>query len=166
MTAPQPPNYGVQLIQDGKATPYFLKLLGELCATAASGLEGRVSALEASNVTLVSDITTLGATVTSQGTTIAAHTVHLAALPTSRLVGSTAYNPPNILALGTTTQTVTVTGATLGMAAEASFSLDITGLDMTAYVDSANSVTVVLFNPTALAINIGAGTLKAFAWNP
>ena len=84
----------------------------------------------------------------------------------ARFSGSVAYNPPNILALGTATQAVAVTGAALGMAAEASFSLDITGLVITAYVDSANSVTAVLVNPTAGAINLGAGVLKCFAWNP
>ncbi len=167
MTAPQPPNIAVQLTdQQGRATPYFLKLLGDLCRTAATGLDGRVSALEASNTIVVGDITTLGATVASQGTTLALHTAHLALLPTSRLSGSKAYNPPNLIAAATTTTTVTVTGAALGMAAEASFSLDITGLIMTAYVDSANSVTVVLTNPTLGAIDLANGVLKCFAWNP
>ena len=82
------------------------------------------------------------------------------------LDAETVYDPPNLIALATTTTTIAVTGAALGMAAEASFSLDLAGLVMAAYVDSANSVTVVLFNPTAGAIDLASGTLKAFAWNP
>jgi len=167
VTVPQPPNANIQLTdQQGRATPLFLKLLGELCKVSADGVEARVSALEASMVTVLTDIGTINTQIGSLNTTVAGHTTQLGNLPTSRFSGSVAYNPPNILALGTTTQTVAVTGAALGMSAEASFSLDATGLVITAYVDSVNSVTAVLFNPTALAINIGAGTLKCFAWNP
>jgi len=167
MTVPQPPNYGVQLTDEkGRPTPYFLKLLGELCQSSPAGIDARVTTLESSVATLQTNTTTLDATVASQGTTLAGHTTHLNALPTSRLSGSTAYNPPNLIAGATTTTTVTVTGATLGMAAEASFSLDITGLILTAYVDSANSVTCVLTNPTAGAIDIANGTIHAYAWNP
>jgi uncharacterized coiled-coil protein SlyX len=166
MTVLQPPNAGVQLIQDGKATPYFLKLLGDLCATAAGGLDARVSTLETSVATLTGSVSTINTTVGSQGTTLAGHTTHLNALPTSRLSGSTTYNPPNLIAGATTTTTVTVSAAVLGMAAEASFSLDLAGLEMTAYVSSGNTVTVVLVNPTAGAIDLASGTLTCFAWNP
>ncbi len=167
MSIPQPPNIQVPIIDSGqRATPQFQKFLAELCQTAGATLDARVAALEASVGTLLADVGTINGQVASLNTTVAGHTTHLNALPTSRLSGSTAYDPPNILALGTTTKTVAVAGATLGMAAEASFSLDTTGLMLTAYVDSANSVTVVLFNPTALAINIGNGTLHAYAWNP
>lgn len=79
------------------------------------------------------------------------------------LSGSAAYNPPNIAASGTTTTTVTVTKAALGQPAWAAFSLDLQGLVLTAYVSAADTVTVVLFNPTALAINLSAGTLTAWA---
>ncbi len=164
---PQPPNAGVQIVNaDGRATPLFLKLLGELCQTTGAALDARVAALEGQVATLNGDITTANAAIAATNAVVAGHTSHLAALPTSRLTGSAAYNPPNILALGTATTTVAVAGAALGMAAEASFSLDLLGLTVTAYVDSANSVTVVLFNPTALAIDVGNGTLKAFVWTP
>lgn len=77
------------------------------------------------------------------------------------LSGSVVFDPPNILAGGTTATTVTVTGAALGDFAQASFSLSLGGLTMTAYVSAANTVTVVLHNPTAGAINLGSGTLRA-----
>ena len=167
MTVPQPPNANIQLTdQQGRATPLFLKLLGELCKVSADGVEARVSALEASMTTVLTDIGTINTQIGSLNTTVGGHTTQLGNLPTSRFSGSAAYNPPNLAPGATTTQAVAVTGAALGMAAEASFSLDITGLEMTAYVDSANSVTVVLVNPTALAVNIAAGTLHAYAWNP
>lgn len=77
------------------------------------------------------------------------------------LTGSATYDPPSIAAAGTTTTTVTVTGAALGDYAQASFSLTLAGLMMTAYVSSANTVTVVLFNPTGGAIDLASGTLLA-----
>jgi hypothetical protein len=76
------------------------------------------------------------------------------------LVGSATYDPPNLAAAGTTTTTVTVTGAALGDYAACSFSLTSAGIMMTAYVSAANTVTVVLFNPTAGAIDLGSGTLR------
>jgi hypothetical protein len=77
--------------------------------------------------------------------------------------GSKTFNPPSIAASASTTTTVTVTGAALGDYAEASFSLDMTGLVMSAYVSAADTVTVVLFNPTVGAVDLGSGTLKATA---
>ncbi len=90
----------------------------------------------------------------------------LTALPSAKLSATLSYNPPNILAAGTTAQAVTVPGAVLGYDASASFSLDLTGLVLTAYVSATDTVTAVLFNPTAGAINLGAGTLTAYAWKP
>lgn len=77
------------------------------------------------------------------------------------LDGSATYDPPSIAAGGTTTTTVTVTGAALGDYAVPSFSLTLSGLIMTAYVSAADTVTVALFNPTAGAIDLSSGTLRA-----
>lgn len=76
-----------------------------------------------------------------------------------RLIGSKTYDPGSIAAAGTTTTTVTVSGATLGDAFLPSFSLSLAGLQMTAYVSAADTVTVVLFNPTAGAVDLASGTL-------
>ncbi len=167
MSIPQPPNIQVPIIDSGqRATPQFQKFLAELCQTAGATLDARVAALEASVGTLLADVGTINGQVAALNTTVAGHTTHLNALPTSRLTGSKAYNPPNLIALATTTTTISVPGATLGMAAEASFSLDLTGLLLTAYVDSANSVTAVLLNPTAGAIDLANGTIHGYAWSP
>lgn len=90
----------------------------------------------------------------------------LGAIPQAKLSGEMTYDPPNLAAAGTTTRTVTVTGATLGWDASASFSLDLQGLMMTAYVSAASTVTVVLYNPTAGAVDLNSGTLTAYAWQP
>lgn len=57
------------------------------------------------------------------------------------------------------TEAVTVTGAALGDFAMASMSLDLSGLTLTAYVSAANTVTVVLANNTAGAVDLASGTL-------
>jgi hypothetical protein len=78
------------------------------------------------------------------------------------LVGSASWDPVNVAAGSSTTTTVTVTDAALGDGAEASFSLDLAGLTLSAYVNVANTVTCVLSNNTAGPINLGNGTVKAW----
>lgn len=90
----------------------------------------------------------------------------LGAIPQAKLSSTLTYDPPNLAAGATTTQAVTVTGASLGWDASAAFSLSLSGLIMTAYVSAASTVTVVLYNPTAGAVDLGSGTLTAFAWQP
>lgn len=79
------------------------------------------------------------------------------------LSSSKTYDPPNLTAGTQTTTTVTCAGAVLGMSAQAAFSLDITGLTLTAYVSAADTVTCVLYNGTVGAINLGSGTLSVWA---
>ena len=74
---------------------------------------------------------------------------------------STTYDPGSIAAAGQTTTTITVTGAAMGDFALASFSNSLSGLTVTAYVSAADTVTVVLFNGTAGAIDLASGTLRA-----
>jgi hypothetical protein len=78
----------------------------------------------------------------------------------SLLAGSATFNPPSVAAGAETTTTVTVTGAALGDFARASFSLDQAGMVLSAYVSSANTVTVVFRNNTAGAIDLASGTLR------
>ncbi|MBT2142668.1 MULTISPECIES: hypothetical protein [unclassified Rhodanobacter] len=77
--------------------------------------------------------------------------------------GSKTYDPPSIASMGTTTTTVTCTGAAMGQIASAGFSLSLAGLMMSAYVSAADTVTVVLFNPTGATVDIASGTLKVRA---
>lgn len=78
------------------------------------------------------------------------------------LVNTATWNPASINVGASEITTVTVTNAALGDGAEASFSLDIAGLTLTAYVSSADTVTACLANNTAGAVNLGSGTLKVW----
>jgi Right handed beta helix region len=71
------------------------------------------------------------------------------------------YNPPSIASGGTTTTTLTVTGAAVGDFVDASFSLDLSGLQLSAYVSAADTVTFVFQNPTGGAIDLASGTIRA-----
>lgn len=81
---------------------------------------------------------------------------------TGGLTGSATFNPAD-LADGTgETTTVTVTGAALGDYAVASFSLDLQGLIMTAWVSAADTVSVRFQHEVGGAnINLASGTLRA-----
>ena len=59
------------------------------------------------------------------------------------------------------TTTVTVTGAALGDFAMASFSLDLQGILLTAYVSAADTVSVRFQNETTGTIDLGSGTIRA-----
>lgn len=82
------------------------------------------------------------------------------------LRGSATYNPPNLVDGDGATTTVTVTGAALGDFAEASFSLDLQGITLTAWVSAANTVSVRFQNETGGTIDLGSGTLRAKATRP
>lgn len=73
---------------------------------------------------------------------------------------SAVYDPP-LIAQGTqVTTTVAVTGAALGDYVAASFSLDLQGIMVSAYVSAAGTVTAVFRNGTLADINLASGTLK------
>ena len=94
------------------------------------------------------------------GGSLVATQVGIHSLAVGQLAVSSSYDPPVINSLGTTTTTVTVQGATLGDFVFASFSLSLGGLLMFAEVSAANTVTVMLFNPTTAAINVASGTIR------
>lgn len=77
------------------------------------------------------------------------------------LYGSVTYDAPSVAASGTTTTTITVTGAALGDIATCSFGVSLVGLVASAYVSTSNTVTVVLFNPTVGAIDLASTTIRA-----
>jgi hypothetical protein len=74
--------------------------------------------------------------------------------------GSATWNPTSISNNSSLTQTVTVSGATLGDLAAASFSLDLQGLTISAYVSATNQATVVLTNNTGSPVDLGSGTVR------
>lgn len=77
------------------------------------------------------------------------------------LSGSKTYDPPSLLTLTGASTTVTVTGAVLGGFARASFSLDLQGITLTAWVSAADTVSVRFQNDTAGTLDLASGTLKA-----
>lgn len=74
------------------------------------------------------------------------------------------WNPGNLAAAAQTSTTVTLTGAALGDEVTCSFSLDLQLLQLTAYVSSANTITALLQNGTAGAIDLASGTLRVSCW--
>lgn len=75
------------------------------------------------------------------------------------LSASAAYNPPSLAdGVGTTT-TIACVGAVLGDLAIASFSLDLQGILVTAYVSAADVVSVRFQNETGGVLDLAAGTL-------
>ncbi|GAH77089.1 unnamed protein product, partial [marine sediment metagenome] len=77
------------------------------------------------------------------------------------LSGSDTWDPGSIAVGAMEAKDVTVTGAALGDSAIASFSLDLTDLVLNAQVTAANTVTCVLVNNTAGAVDLGSGTIYA-----
>lgn len=73
---------------------------------------------------------------------------------------SAVYDPPSLAdGVGTTT-TMVAAGAVLGDFALVSFSLDLAGITVTAYVSSANTVTVRLQNESGGTVDLANGTLR------
>jgi hypothetical protein len=80
----------------------------------------------------------------------------------------TAFNPANAATgSGTFSATdVVVTGAALGDVVLVSFSLDAVDTVVTAAVTAANTVTVVVLNNTAGAVDLAAGKLILYVLQP
>jgi hypothetical protein len=75
--------------------------------------------------------------------------------------GQTTYDPPNLNDGDGDTTTVTVTGAALGdYVPNVSFSLDLQGITVTAWVSAADTVSVRFQNETGGTLNLGSGTLR------
>lgn len=77
------------------------------------------------------------------------------------LTGSATFNPASLADAAGETTTVTVTGAVLGDYAEASFSLDLQGITVTAWVSAADTVSVRFQNETGGVLDLASGTLRA-----
>ncbi len=75
--------------------------------------------------------------------------------------GSATYNPPSLATGTSTTTTITVAGAALGDVAQATFSLDLQGIVVTASVSAADTVSVRFRNDTGATIDLASGTLRA-----
>jgi len=76
------------------------------------------------------------------------------------LSGSATYDPASLVDGAGATTTVTCTGAVLGDLARASFSLDLQGITLTAWVSSANTVSVRFQNESGGTLDLASGTLR------
>lgn len=73
---------------------------------------------------------------------------------------SAAYDPPNLADGAGVTTTVALVGAALGDYAEASFSLDLQGIMVTAWVSAADVISIRFQNETGGALDLANGTLR------
>lgn len=73
------------------------------------------------------------------------------------------WDPPSIAPGASASTSVPLSGAAIGDIVSASFSLDLAGLSINAYVNAANQVTVTLSNNTAGAVDLGSGTVRVRA---
>lgn len=78
-----------------------------------------------------------------------------------RFQGSKTYDPGSLSDGQGETTTVTVSGARLGDYASASFSLNISGITLTAYVSANDTVTVRFQNESGGTVDLASGTLRA-----
>ncbi len=79
------------------------------------------------------------------------------------LSGSVTYDPPNLLKGASATTTLTVTGAAVNDFVVPSFSGDLQGVDLTAWVSGTDTITVKFQNDTTGTVNLSSGTLKVLA---
>lgn len=77
------------------------------------------------------------------------------------LFGSATWDPASVATGGTTSTTLTVTGASLGDVVTVSFSVGLGGLILWGEVSTSNTVKAWLYNPTAGAIDLASGSLRA-----
>lgn len=77
-----------------------------------------------------------------------------------RFTYSATYNPPSLADGAGVTTTVASTGAALGDFVLPSFSLDLQGVQLTAYVSAADTVLVRFQNETGASVDLGSGTLR------
>jgi hypothetical protein len=76
------------------------------------------------------------------------------------LYGSATYDPANLADGAGATTTVACIGAALGDFARATFSLDIQGMTLSAWVSAADTVSVRFQNESGGALDLGSGTLR------
>jgi len=80
--------------------------------------------------------------------------------------GSATYDPPSLADGAGATTTVTASGAELGDYATASFSLDLQGITVSAYVSAANTVAVRFQNESGGVLDLASGTLRVTTRKP
>jgi len=121
--------------------------------TGLATLLNLVQAVNALNVTETTEATDVVSAIMAINST-------LSAFYPPPLTGSITWNPASIATGGSATTSFSVTGSALGNFVQPSFSLDLQGLTLTSYISAADTVTAVLANNTAGAVDLASGTLK------
>jgi hypothetical protein len=101
---------------------------------------------------------------TMSGTQISISTLGTNGATTSAATAT--WDPASVLAAQSTSTTISWPGAQMGDFVLASFSLDLQGCTLSAYVSAVNVVTAVISNPTTTAIDLASGTLKVLVLRP
>jgi hypothetical protein len=83
---------------------------------------------------------------------------------TTHLSGMATWDPPRLDPAAQITTTVSVSGASVGDTVSVGFSQDLRAMQLTAYVSSSGTVTVLLRNGTDAAIDLASGILRADTW--
>lgn len=73
---------------------------------------------------------------------------------------SVTYDPPSLDDNTQTTTIITCTGARMGDLVDSSFSINLNGVIMTAYVSASDTVTILLRNNTGAVRDLASGTLR------
>ena len=68
-------------------------------------------------------------------------------------------------ATGSTSTTVTVTGAAIGDMAQACLSISQALVAVSAYVSAADTVTVLVMNAATAAVDLGSATVRVIVWD-
>lgn len=129
------------------------------------------SILEASDVTLPNllltcvNTTLVGVKATCSGTYLGSGVTGTTMIGCSGglatiLAGSATYDPASLSDGAGVTTTVTATGAAVGDFAEASFSNDLNGITLTAWVSAADTVSVRFQNESGATRDLAEGTLR------
>ena len=109
-----------------------------------------------------------GVDVTSKrnpgGGTLTATQVGIHTFAIGQVRYSATWDPGSVASGGYVAVSMTVTGAELGDFTLASFSLNITNLNLSSYVSAAKTVTVVLSNLTGTAVDLEEGTLHVLVF--
>jgi hypothetical protein len=119
-----------------------------------------------------SDATTIAVTITANATSadfylgepclyIGARQWYTSTRDERVYFGQATYDPGSLADGAGASTTVTVTGAALGDFAAVSFSLDLQGITLTAYVSAADTVTCRFQNETTGTLDLASGTLRA-----
>ena len=114
-----------------------------------------------SNVTLsLSDRAVMGDELRQQHNKLV-DDVELVRKQISEFVGSATYDPASLVDGARATTTITVTGAALGdFVTGVSFSLDLQGVLLLAYVSAVDTVTVVFQNESGGTVDLASGTIR------